>query len=101
MGCTGIQCNWEQALWRKVCPEDGRPTRDLHFVSECAGTARVRKQTGMSLFFTSCGMKGLTREEAYSNFLKGLDSKGDQVELGDFVERDKSLEAIFKTDLRD
>ena len=101
MGCTGIQYNREQALWRKVCPEDGKPARDLHFVSECAGTARVRKQTGMSLFFTSCEMKGLTREESYSNFLKGLDAKGEQVDLVDFIERGKTLETIFKTNLRD
>ena len=98
MGCTGIQ--FDGITWRKLCPEDGRKSTDLHFVSECMGTARARKETGLNSFFTSCDLIGIGKKDAYSNFLRGLSASGEFIKMEDYVERGRSLGAIFKTDLR-
>ena len=83
MGATGIQFDREKGLWNKRCPEDGAINSDLHCVSECGATARIRKATGLSLYFASCSMKGLTPAQAYSNFVLGLDCRGEEVSEAD------------------
>lgn len=101
MGCTGIRFSREVQAWRKVCPEDGKTATDLHFVSECSGTSRIRNTTGMNMYFTSTRVSGLSTAQAYSNYVKGLNSAGEEVSIQDYVERGRTLAAIFKTDLRD
>ena len=97
MGATGIQYDREKGIWNKRCPEDGAINTDLHCVSECGTTATIRKATGLSLYFASCSMKGLTPAQAYSNFVLGLDSMGEEVALSDYRERGRTLGAVFKS----
>ena len=101
MGATGIQYDREKSLWRKRCPEDGALNSDLHCMSECGATARIRKATGLSLYFASCSLKGLTPAQAYSNLVLGLDCRGEEVPEEDYRERGRSLAAVFKSVMGD
>ena len=49
---------------------------------------------------TSCDLIGIGKKDAYSNFLRGLSASGEFIKMEDYVERGRSLGAIFKTDLR-
>ena len=101
MGAKGIQLDREKGLWYKRCPEDGAPNSNLHCVSECGATARIRKATGLSLYFASCSLKGLTPFQAYSNFVLGLDCRGEEVSEEDYRERGRTLAAVFKSVMGD
>ena len=101
MGATGIQYDREKSLWNKRCPEDGALNSDLHCVCECGATARIRKATGLSLYFASCSVKGLTPAQAYSNFVLGLDCRGEEVSEADYRERGRTLAAVFKSVMGD
>ena len=85
------------AEWDRRCTTDGVPNTDLHCVVSCSRTRRVRRNTGVSMFFTSCLTKGLSEEEAYSMYIGGLDWKGDKISLFDYQERGVTLGNIFKT----
>ena len=101
MGATGIQYDREKSLWNKKCPEDGAVNSDLHCVSECGATARIRRATGLSLYFSSCSIKGLSAAKAYSNFVLGLDCKGEEISMADYRERGRTLAAVFKSVMGD
>ena len=70
--------------------------QSLQSLSECAATAQVRKGTGLSLYFTSCVIRGMTTQQAYSNFVMGLDSTGEQIKMEDYGDRGRTLAAVFK-----
>ena len=91
----------ESGVWRKRCPEEGAVFTELHCVSECAATAQVRRSTGISLYFTSCAVKGLTSRQAYSNFVMGLDSNGEKIGMEDYRDRGRTLGTIFKSIIGD
>ena len=101
MGASGVQLDRESGVWRKRCPEEGAVFTELHCVSECAATAQIRRQTGISLYFTSCAVKGLTSKQAYSNFVMGLDSSGEEIEVEDYRDRGRTLGVIFKSIMGD
>ena len=101
IGATGIQYDREKSLWNKKCPEDGAVNSDLHCVSECGATARIRRATGLSLYFSSCSIKGLSAAKAYSNFVLGLDCKGEEISMADYRERGRTLAAVFKSVMGD
>ena len=101
MGASGVQLDRERGVWRKRCPEDGAAFTDLHCVSECVATAKVRRDTGLSLYFTSCSVRGMTSKQAYSNFVMGLDSKGEEIDMDDYRDRGRTLAAVFKSVMGD
>ena len=101
MGASGVQLDRENGVWRRRCPEDGATFTDLHCVSECAATAQVRRDTGLSLYFTSCAVMGMTTKQAYSNFVLGLNSKGEELEMEDYRDRGRTLGALFKSVMGD
>ena len=101
MGASGVQLDRESGVWRKRCPEEGAVFTELHCVSECAATAQVRRSTGISLYFTSCAVKGLTSRQAYSNFVMGLDSNGEKIGMEDYRDRGRTLGTIFKSIIGD
>ena len=96
-----IQYDREKSLWNKKCPEDGAVNSDLHCVSECGATARIRRATGLSLYFSSCSIKGMSAAKAYSNFVLGLDCKGEEISMADYRERGRTLAAVFKSVMGD
>ena len=61
-------------------------------------TAQVRRDTGLSLYFTSCSV---TSKQAYSNFVMGLDSKGEDIDMDDYRDRGRTLAAVFKSVMGD
>ena len=83
------------------CNEDGPVNSDLLCVSECGATARIRRATGLSLYFSSCSIKGLSAAKAYSNFVLGLDCKGEEISMADYRERGRTLAAVFKSVMGD
>ena len=101
MGASGVQLDRERGVWRKRCPEDGAAFTDLHCVSECVATAQVRRDTGLSLYFTSCSVRGMTSKQAYSNFVMGLDSKGEEIDMDDYRDMGRTLAAVFKSVMGD
>ena len=101
MGATGIKLVGKNALWRARCQEDNAPNSDFHCVFECSQTANIRKATGVTLFFTSCGEKGLAPEVSYKFFITGLNCEGDKISEDDYMERGRSLASIFKAKMGD
>ena len=97
MGASGVRRTVRTAEWDRRCTSDGVPNTDLHCVVNCSRTRRVRRDTGVSMFFTSCLAKGLSEEEAYTNYIGGLDWKGNEISLFDYQERGVTLGNIFKT----
>ena len=96
MGASGIRLNRTTGVWTPVCSEDAVENTDLHCVSSCSKTRGARRITGVSQFFASCRLKGLGEQEAYNNFILGLDWKGAEVPMEDYQERGVSLGEIFK-----
>ena len=64
-------------------------------ISACGLVASVRRTTGVSSFFAQACIKGLDTEQAYFNFVNGLDFAGKKVSLGDYEERGEAIGAII------
>ena len=79
-----------------MCEDDMVPNTDVHCVVHCSRTKRPRRDTGVSMYFTSCFIKDIPEERAYTNYILGLDWKGAQIPLSDYQERGVSLGLIFK-----
>ena len=96
LGASGVRLNGRNKEWRPMCEDDMVPNTDMHSVMHCSRTKRERRDTGISLYFSSCAVKNITEERAYSNLILGLDWKGAQITLADYQERGVSLGKIFK-----
>ena len=79
----------------KYCSRDGMKDTDLHCVTECSNTASVRKETGVSKFFTSAKLRGMSIEKSYALFVHGFDLEGRLIEESDYKERGRCLARIF------
>ena len=96
MGVTGIRNNRQTGDWDRMCEEDMVPNSDVHCVSECGHTKRQRRDTGINMFFTSCRMKGINVEKAYTLFILGQDWQGNEIPLSDYMERGTALCLVFE-----
>jgi hypothetical protein len=97
MGSTMIQYSKVTGEWEKRCPVDNCINSDLHCVSSCSRTRDVRRKTGMTMFFASCNVKGVTDEKGYYNFVMGMNNDGKQVDDKDYFERGNVLKEIFQS----
>ena len=97
MGACGVRINRRTGEWNSRCLADGVLNSDIHSVVNCSKTRGVRRDTGVSMFFTSCHVKGISEETAYSHFIGGLDWEGNEITLSDYQERGVVLGKIFMT----
>ena len=81
---------------RKLCGRDRKENSDLHCVTECSNTRSVRKETGVSSFFTAAKLRGLPVKKGYSLFVHGLDLDGNMIDDQDYKDRGKCLARIFQ-----
>ena len=91
-----MRLNGAQREWNRMCDDDLVPNTDLHCVVHCSRTKRERRDTGISLFFSSSFMKGISEEKAYSNYILGVNWEGVEISLQDYQERGVSLGRVFK-----
>ena len=96
MGASGVRLNGVQREWNRMCGDDMVPNTDLHCVAHCSRTKRERRDTGISMYFTSSYVKGISEEKAYSNFILGLNWEGREIPLHDYQERGVALGQVFK-----
>ena len=96
LGASGVRLKGRTKEWRPMCEDDMVPNTDMHSVMHCSRTKRERRDTRISLYFSSCAVKNITEERAYSNLILGLDWKGAQITLAHYQERGVSLGKIFK-----
>ena len=96
MGASGVRLNGVVREWNRMCDDDLVPNTDLHCVAHCSRTKRERRDTGISMYFTSSAIKGISEERAYSNFILGLNWEGAEIPLKDYQERGVSLGHVFK-----
>ena len=80
----------------KICSRDGVNDTDLHCVAECTKTAGVRKETGVSQFFTSAKLLGIGMPKAYAMFVHGQDLSGNLLSDEEYKERGRCLATIFQ-----
>jgi hypothetical protein len=97
MGATMLRYDQESGVWDRRCGADGVDNTDLHCVSECSRTRNSRLRTGMTMYFASCKIKGIDEKKAYSNFVMGIDGKGEEVDVRTYKERGSCLKEIFES----
>ena len=79
-----------------MCLRDGAKNTDFHCVVECRSTKDIRRTTGVSQFFITCNMRGVSSKKGYEMFINGLDLNGKEVQDSDYKERGRCLAAIFQ-----
>ena len=97
MGVSGVRCSGGEGQWRERCERDGEENSEKHCLTECSVTSRIRKETGVSGFFTACKVKGIRINEAYKYFVTGKDFEGRAISWNDYRERGSSIASIMKT----
>ena len=80
----------------KMCSRDGLNDTDMHCVTECSKTKSIRRETGVSEFFTAAKIRGITVKKAYATFGHGHDLNGNLVSDEVYKERGRCLAAIFQ-----
>ena len=71
----------------RICSRDGVNDTDLHCVADCTKTAGVRKETGVSQFFTLAKLLGIGTQKAYALFVHGQDLSGNLLSDEEYQER--------------
>ena len=76
-----------------VCP-DVQPNDGHHLLFHCSSLSALRAETGIASFITSCTLKNISSQEAYSLFITGYNSLRKQVSVADFFERAKCMNTM-------
>ena len=95
-GCAIKQQLESEGQVSNMCLRDGVKNTDLHCVVECRSTKDRRRKTGISQFFLSCKMRGISSKKGYEMFITGLDLDGNEVQDRDYRERGRCLAVIFQ-----
>ena len=85
--------------WCPVCPYEPPfllVNDEFHVVAVCPGVADVRRNLGITGFFSLCQLYGSSRETAFQWYLQRRDSKGEFVDTWQFLERGKDLAELQK-----
>ena len=80
----------------KICSKDLVNDTDLHCLTECSKTTAVRKETGVSKFFTSAKLRGISLRKAYALFTHGRNLDGNEVSEDTYRERGRCVATIFQ-----
>ena len=98
VGCEGLgnkhpRTGHQRKPFCPVCatrlPNDG-----FHLLFMCSSLSALRAETGIASFLTSCVLKGIDTQEAYSLFITGQDSRGKPIRTSEFFDRAKSIHAL-------
>ena len=63
----------------------------MHLLFSCSSLSKLRSDTGISSFLTSCSIRGVSLAEAYKMFITGLDSENKAVSKSIHHERAKCM----------
>ena len=96
MGCEGLgnkqpRSGYNRKPFCPVCPQQQQNT-GIHLLFSCSSLSKLRSETGISSFLTSCSIRGVSLSEAYRIFINGLDSENKTVSKSTFLERGKCMD---------
>ena len=83
---------------RRYCPLCGPAQVEIsefHVITSCRGVLDVRRETGVSAMLALFRVEGMEEEEAFYNFVSGLDSKGVKVSKEDYLGRGKAMGEVL------
>ena len=96
MGVWAIKRQLGATGRNRICSRDRVDDTDFHCLTECSKTTAVRKETGVSKFFLSAKLKGISLKKAYALFIHGRDLGGNMVSEEEYRERGRCLATIFQ-----
>ena len=95
MGCEGLgnkqpRPGYNRKPYCPVCPHQ-QPNNGMHVLFSCSSLSKLRSDTGISSFLTSCSIRGVALAEAYRMFITGLDSENKAISRSTYHERAKCM----------
>ena len=96
LGCEGLGNKQPikhhiRTQWCPVCPHLYQPNDGHHLLFVCSSLTVLRRATGIASFMTSCTLKNISSEVAYSLFISGLDCQENPISISAFYERARCM----------
>ena len=98
MGACGLRARRGE-VFKQLCFSCSKALTEQHTIGECGVVVRARMSTGIASFFNLCQMRGLSLQEAFRNFVDGLDSRGNEISILDYEERGRSIKTVIEARL--